>query len=271
VRASLARKILRVGGQIVRPVNLMLRRMLPTPRIEQVTWHPAPTRRAAGPVTVAFLTDIHLGPTTPPAYLRQSVHQVNALSPDLVVLGGDYFFRSLDDTEEFTQALAELDCPLGVFAVLGNHDHWLNASLVTECLESAGVTLLTNRGVRVDCPEGSLWLCGVDDLWTGEPDIAAALDGRDGDEIAILLSHNPDFAPAAAEQGVDLMLSGHTHGGQIRLFGRTLFSNSSYGDTYLAGWSRLHDTDVYVSRGIGSVEIALRLGAPAEISLISVV
>jgi predicted MPP superfamily phosphohydrolase len=130
-----------------------------------------------------------------------------------------------------------------------------------------GVQVLLNRGCRVQHGDGSLWLCGVDDLTEGAPDLAAALHGRRCGEPAVLLSHHPDFFFEAAAVDVDLQLSGHTHGGQIRIGGWAPIHHSRFG--YERGWFSENGCRLYVGRGVGATFLPLRIDAPPEIPLVT--
>src|SRR5690606_3901908 len=133
--------------------------------------------------------------------------------------------------------------------------------------ERAGVQVLCNRGVRLARGRASLWLCGVDDLTEGRPDVDAALAGRDAGEPCVMLSHHPDLFPEIAERGVDLTLSGHTHGGQIAPFGLVPIRHSAHG--YDRGAFARDGSRLYVGRGIGAVILPLRIGAAPELPIIT--
>lgn len=262
-------RALRAAGYAVRPFNRVLARRVPDPRLVEVEWPLPPGRRGPVGLRAALLADLHLGPTTTVATIASAIGRVRAARPDVILLGGDYLFRDPEGAEPLGRLLAELSAPQGVYAVMGNHDHWLDAPRIGRALARAGVELLHNRGRRIATAAGSAWLGGVDDLWSGRPDLARALEGRAPGEATILLSHNPDFALQLEPGLVDLVLSGHTHGGQIRL-GPLGFGNSRRGRRACAGWLTDAAADVYVSRGVGTVEVALRVGAPAEVTLVTV-
>ncbi len=218
--------------------------------------------------TVAFASDLHVGSYLHEAELTTIFKLINSVQPDLVCLGGDLINSRLTELAPFERALEEIDPPHGVFAVEGNHDIFFvdEREAWTDEIERLGIRYLTNRGVRIGESNDSFWLAGVDDLEEGRPDIAAALAGRRADEPVVLLSHHPDFFPFAAEVGVDLQLSGHTHGGQICLFGRAVVTHSSEGFT--AGWFQRDASRLYVSRGVGSTLLPLRLNCDPEINLV---
>jgi uncharacterized protein len=157
----------------------------------------------------------------------------------------------------------------GMFAVPGNHDHFWgpDIGLWTSFLQDQGVTVLLNQGQRIEHGGASLWLCGVDDLTEGQPDLSRALAGRRHGEPSILLSHHPDFFFEAAAVDVSLTLAGHTHGGQIRWRGKAPLHHSKFG--YEQGWFEENDSRLYVGRGVGVTLLPIRIDAPPEIPMIT--
>jgi predicted MPP superfamily phosphohydrolase len=226
------------------------------------------------------LTDIHHGPWLSRAYVRDIVSASNELAPDLVCLTGDYVHHSSAYIEPLVEELARLRPKIGVVAVLGNHDWWEDGPWIQRGLSEAGVALLDNsrrvltpqRQLVTAAAEG-LALCGVGDLWEDRQDYSSALDGLPAGMPRLLLSHNPDVAeePGLTSGGwrVDLMLSGHTHGGQIWLPGLgTPLTNSRYGQRYAAGLVQGPVCPVFIGRGIGVSGLPIRLGAPPEIAVL---
>ena len=218
--------------------------------------------------TIAFLSDLHVGHYMDAADVEGLAQRLAALQPDLVCLGGDLINHHAEELELLWPALARFHAPLGVFAVPGNHDYVRPGEIDGWCaaLEARGVRVLLNRGLRLEHRGRSLWLCGVDDLTEGEPDLALALSGRRAGEPSLLLSHHPDLFREATARGVDLQLSGHTHGGQVRFFGWAPLHHSRYGwvnGLYSSGASRL-----YVGRGAGVTALPIRIGTRAEATLL---
>jgi len=194
---------------------------------------------------------------------------VSALQPDLVCLGGDLINMELAELELLDRALRHLHAPLGLFAVPGNHDFVRPGELDeawVEHLESRGVRVLRNRGQRLAHRGRSLWLCGVDDLTEGQPRLDEALQGRRPDEPTLLLSHHPDFFREASAHGIDLQLSGHTHGGQVRLFGWAPYRHSRCG--YVQGIYERGRSRLFVGRGAGVSLFPLRIGTRGEVTLL---
>jgi predicted MPP superfamily phosphohydrolase len=211
---------------------------------------------------VLFVSDLHAGPFVSPRALRETLLRLLAVEPDLVLLGGDLTTTRVEEITSHRGAFEALHAPLGVFAVLGNHDHYAGEPAVLRHeVERTGIRVLHNRAVRL-CRDGArLDLAGVDDLLLGEPDLGAAL--ASADRPVILLSHNPDLFFAAARRGVSLTLAGHTHGGQVRLPGLpVLVRQSRY--RLDQGRFRVGGSELVVSRGLGAVGVPWRLGCPPE-------
>ncbi len=221
--------------------------------------------------TVAFLTDVHHGPFVPRAYVRHVVATTNALKPDIVALGGDYCHAGPRFIAPVHEDLAELKARMGRFAVLGNHDHWDSLSESIAGLERSGITLLRNSGAWIEKGGARLRVAGVADLWTGRPDVARAIgDEATGGDAVLLLSHNPDVAETLRDTRVGLMLSGHTHGGQVVIpgFGAPRVP-SKYGQKYLRGLVQGPNCPVYISRGVGTITPPVRLFCRPEVVLLT--
>ncbi len=227
------------------------------------------------PVTVALLTDFHLGPYLHERQLRAWVSASNALNPDLVVIGGDLVDRFYGgDLSELVTQVGRLQSKLGVLVVAGNHDRTRYPDLVPliAAVQAAGATFLVNQGVRV---RDDLVVGGVDDFRRGRPDLARTFrDVADGVGARVLVSHNPDIIPTlgpetAAGRPVDLVLSGHTHGGQVRLpFIGPLVTSSAYGARYAEGWVEA-PLPAFVSRGLGVTLVPFRLDCAPEVVLLN--
>lgn len=213
---------------------------------------------------IVLLSDFHLYPFTQLSLIEEMVTQTNALNPDLVVLTGDFVLETAESIFDLAPALAGINAKHGVFSVLGNHDHWTNAVVVQDGLAQARLPLLLNEGVALP---NQLYLAGVDDGWSGQPDLAAALAKAPRDAVTVLLSHEPDFANRYLRNGrVALQLSGHSHGGQVRLPGYGPLVLPTYGQRYPAGLYSVRDGWVYTTRGIGVVDPPVRVNCPPEIS-----
>ena len=229
---------------------------------------------------VAFLADTHHGPYVPLRYLAEVVEMANALRPDVVILGGDYVQRRRglkrfrrERNEEIIRGvgvLGALRAPEGRFAVLGNHDHRTNPSLVRSTLAANDFTELTNVGTSLQRQGARLWIAGVDDVRTGNPRLERALESVGRDDACLLVTHNPDLVESIRDPRVDLVLSGHTHGGQVVFpFYGAPITSSVYGQKYRAGLVQGPTARVYVSRGVGTTGLPVRLCCPPEIVLLT--
>lgn len=226
--------------------------------------------RAWDGVRIAHLTDLHVGRLIGLDYVRKVVKLTLAESPDVIVLTGDYVSRTPAITPEYAAALKDLRAPLGQFAVLGNHDHWTDLARVQAMLKSAGISLLTNTHVLLRKNGDTLCLAGVGDLWEDKQRIERALGGVADEVPRILLSHNPDYAETMpASPRVDLMLCGHTHGGQVKIpFGPRPQLPIVY-TKYAAGLNRGPHCPVYTSVGLGMVGIPVRFNCRPELPIIT--
>jgi predicted MPP superfamily phosphohydrolase len=219
---------------------------------------------------IAFLADTHVGPFLSTRYLRQVVNRVNSLGADLIALGGDYVHRESRYVASTALELARLSAPLGVFSILGNHDYYAGRVLTLAEFAKNKIPCLVNSGQRITRGTDSFWLGGVDDLCRGNPQPGAALHGVEPGEAVILLSHSPDVAETLDDERVGLMLSGHTHGGQVRLplIGSPIIP-SQYGQKYASGLVKAPKTNCFVTRGVGTVFPPVRLNCPPEIALLT--
>lgn len=219
---------------------------------------------------VAFLTDMHHGPYTELSFLTSAVRSALALRPDLVLLGGDYCLRDTKYIRPVFEVLSALHAPLGVFGVVGNHDYAHGIDETRREMRRAGIRELTNDGVWLNRRGVRVRLAGVDDLWWGKPDVGVALGETTTSDACILLSHNPDFAEPLRDPRVGMVLSGHTHGGQVLVPGMVNpFIPSKYGDKYAHGVIEAPATRVYVSRGLGATGLPVRYNCPPELTLLT--
>ena len=218
---------------------------------------------------VAQLSDLHISQYTPQGDIGRAAALAMRQSPDLLVLTGDFIWREVTQhAEKLVEPLRSLHAPLGVYAVLGNHDHWEGAALTAGVLAEAGVALLVNQAVRLDAA-APLWLVGLDDVWERKHDMRAALAGAPDDDCKLLLVHEPDYADEAARYPVDLQLSGHSHGGQINLprVGRPVLPY--LGQKYPAGLYQVGQMSLYTNRGIGVIAPPVRFNCPPEVTVLT--
>ena len=254
---------------------------LSAPQQLQVRRYDVPLADLPAPLdgmTLIHLSDTHYGPFISLGYLEGMVRQVNALKPDLIALTGDYTHRSPRTIEPGIGVLAGLRARLGIAAVLGNHDHWEGAAACRARLESVGIPHIDNtrlfvspEGLRATPGEAAVCIAGLGDYWEDSTAFDRALDAVPAAMPRIVLAHNPDSAEEDANgRRIDLMLSGHTHGGQIALSGRgALHVPSQYGIKYAGGWVDGPEWPVIVSRGVGMTVMPIRFRVPPEIGVIT--
>ena len=212
---------------------------------------------------VAQLTDLHRSAIVPREQIRDVVDRCNRLAPDLVVLTGDYVTRHADYIRTCAPELARLRSRLGTIAILGNHDYWTEAGIITAALEREGIPVLVNRSVE---PAPGFWVSGLDDSWAGDPDLRATLADVPPDAATLLLTHNPHICDDAMVRPM-LILCGHTHGCQVYIppFSQMLLPGMR-NLRYVRGWYRERDGLIYVNRGIGVTGVPIRFCSRPEIS-----
>jgi predicted MPP superfamily phosphohydrolase len=177
---------------------------------------------------------------------------------------------TVEAIHELAPELARLNARFGVFGVLGNHDHWKGAKIVRRALRDSGISVLSNAGVSLTIDGAELFVAGVESAWSGHPDITQALASRRGNAPTVLLVHEPDYADFSARDGrISLQLSGHSHGGQIRLPLVGALELPSWGRRYDHGLYRIGDMALYTNRGIGMVDIPVRFNCAPEVTEIS--
>ena len=229
---------------------------------------------------VAQLSDIHIDNYTEPFLLRDAVHHINNLNPDAVFLTGDFVTRGLlpgilaiASVWQCGSLLQQLECPHR-YAVLGNHDVLVNRAAIKEALIESAITVLDNAYLPIERAGARFWLAGVDDPVEGLPDPELAIPQSIRNvphEPIVLMCHAPDYVDTLLRlpegQAVSLMLSGHTHGGQVRvpLVGPMVLP--PLGRKYVEGWFRFGDLQLYVNRGLGTVGLPVRFNCPPEITL----
>jgi predicted MPP superfamily phosphohydrolase len=224
---------------------------------------------------VALLTDLHVGgPFNGLPRLREVVRRTNERHPDLILLLGDYMkghiLGQVVTPQEMAPEMGQLEAPLGVFAVLGNHDHWFNGRRVARALQNAGITVLEDQARRVSFRGAGFWIGGISDFWEGRPDFRGTLKQVTDDAPVILMTHNPDLFPKTPAR-VSLLLAGHTHGGQVRFpFLGALVVPSIYGNRYLAGHVEERGQHLFVATGIGMSYLPVRFGVPPEVTILKI-
>jgi uncharacterized protein len=221
------------------------------------------------------ISDLHYANFTEPFFIKEIVRRVNRLKPDIVVLTGDFISFGLwsrDDITRFagecTEILSRIECPIR-YSVLGNHDYAVDPEMVTDALLRHNIPVLTNRSEPLERDGHRLWFAGTGDALHYSADLNAAIPraSRTNNEPVVLLTHEPDILKDVAPYGVDLMLSGHTHGGQIRLPFLPAIFTPELGTEHVEGHFRMGNTQLYVNRGIGAVGLPFRLNCPPEITV----
>src|SRR5256885_10164853 len=216
---------------------------------------------------IVQLSDLHSGRHVTAQRLRGIARRAARLSPDVLVVTGDIVHNSPAFARQAAEAIATVKAPHGTYAILGNHDFWAGADSVEHALEQEGIHVLRNRGLTVRRGGDDLWLCGVDDPWSGRFDLAAALRDRPEGAATVLLSHQPNTWPVAQRAGVQLQLSGHTHGGQLAmLWLHRSLSLARFITPFVAGLYRAGTSFLYVNRGAGTVMPMIRIGARPEVT-----
>ena len=233
---------------------------------------------------IAQLSDLHYDDYFSVVPLRKAIDIVNGLQPDLVVLTGDFVTArgqrshvaavqavkaATKMIEPCAQLLAQIRARSGILAALGNHDLDSDTAHIVEVLQAHDIPVLRNRSVPFEREGTRLWISGVDDILLGRPKLDRALKGIPSDEPVVLLAHEPDWADYVAKHPVDLQLSGHSHGGQIRI----PFLGAPYlpplARKYPWGLRQIGRLTLYTNSGIGTIDLPIRLGCPPEVTLIT--
>lgn len=217
---------------------------------------------------IAFLSDIHAGPYLSSEILNSLFKRVSLERPDLVILGGDLVNYEVEEAAEVAQALKHLHSKDGVLSVLGNHDHYTNdPERIIKYLKQASAQTLLNDSISIKRSGEYIDFLGVDDGGAGSFDLARAVSRARGSKLNILLSHTPDALPLAARAGIDFVLSGHTHGGQIRAPRIKPISTHTKG-RYIDGFYQSGETLAFVGRGVGVVCVPMRTFCPPHVPML---
>lgn len=227
---------------------------------------------------IAFITDVHRSGFFTQGRIERIADRVNHLEPDLILLGGDYVYGSTSYEASCFEALSRLRAPLGTYAVLGNHDYGVHDSRggdltqVLSAIAKTEITLLQNEGVWLERAGERIRLGGVADLWGDEPALDPVIAGTSADDLVVLMSHNPDYAEELPPGAVDLVLSGHTHGGQVTFFGLWApHVPSEYGQRYRTGLVEDDAATVIVSNGVGTIFPPVRFFARPQIVVVTLI
>jgi predicted MPP superfamily phosphohydrolase len=221
-------------------------------------------------LTIAHISDIHFGDWMTRERMASVIEQVNALEADVIAITGDFVSVIWEDTPALiSEMLRALQAREAIVAVLGNHDHWTNTQVVAQAIQDGGARLLLNEHMALTREDATLYLAGVDDIWERQHDLSAALSSIPPNAPVVLLAHEPDYADEVTLTGkVGLQLSGHSHGGQVRLPLVGALELPWLGEKYDMG---LYDVDgmaLYVTRGVGMIAPHVRFNCRPEIARI---
>jgi len=234
-------------------------------------------RLAAGkslprPLLLAFASDFHAGPATDPRMFASLIQELTRRRPDVLLLGGDYVSCRAAQMEGLARELARIEPPLGKYGVLGNHDLLTNDERIVRCLADAGVQMLINGNRRLPAPFEGVWICGIDDPWTGSANVAQAFAGADG--VRVFLTHSPDGLLLLGGHRFDVGFAGHTHGGQVALPNGTaiLDAGGPLARRYGRGRFELEGNGaLFVSRGVGCSNLPIRINSDPELIVCRIV
>jgi predicted MPP superfamily phosphohydrolase len=218
---------------------------------------------------VAHLSDLHLGTLTPKSWAMAWVRAANRRAPDLAVVTGDMVTSGTAYHEDIAEAVSALKAKMGVFVSMGNHDYFGEGEPLVSLLRQAGVRVLRNEGQIIERAGGRLWLTAIDDTWTRRDDLAQAMRGRPEGAVTVLLAHDPERFDRAADAGAELVLSGHTHGGQVAMpFLYRRLSLASVAHRYNVGFYRRGRSTLFVHPGLGTTGPPMRLGVAPEVTIL---
>jgi predicted MPP superfamily phosphohydrolase len=243
------------------------------PQLERVELRLPPSIASMDGLKIGFITDTHVGPFISIHDLQRALDLVRAEKPDLLLLGGDYISESpryLAGTAELLGLLAA-ETPLGCFAVMGNHDYSITGAYAVKALGEVGIPMLSNDVAEVKVGGDSLWIAGIDETLLGSADPVGTMSKVPKGGAALALWHEPTFAEKAAAAGAFAQLSGHTHGGQVRLPVLGPIGLPVHGHRHVIGLSSANGMPVYTSRGVGVYRPPIRINCPPEVTIVTLV
>ncbi len=219
---------------------------------------------------VAQLSDLHIGGLTPGRWGHAWAARSNAAAPNLVVVTGDMVSSGVNFHAVIADVIGSLRADDGVFVSMGNHDYFGDGEPLITLLRSKGCIVLRNEGTTVSRGEASMFVAGVDDTWTRRDDLNLAMADRVPGAFTLLLAHDPGLFPAAVKHGIQLVLSGHTHGGQVALpFFPKLLTLGKLAHRFHLGIYRYGDSTLYVHPGLGTTGPPIRLGVAPEVAILT--
>jgi uncharacterized protein len=243
------------------------------PRLERTTLVVPRGHESLAGLRIGFISDTHVGPFIAKPDVERAADLIRAEKPDLLLLGGDYVSESTRYIPIAVDALGSLaaEIELGAVGVLGNHDLHVNGYMISQALNSVGITILRNESHKITYNGEDLWIAGIDETLLGYPDINKTFAGIPAEAASIALWHEPEFAEQAAAKGAFAQLSGHTHGGQIRIPGVGPVGLPIDGKRYVMGHNTADGMQVYTSRGVGVFRPPMRFNCPPEVTIITLI
>jgi predicted MPP superfamily phosphohydrolase len=268
-RAAVVGAVAIVGDGILLAPNL--------PRVVRQEFHLQRWPERLNGFTVAVLSDFHYDPIFSVHPLRAAIAMVNNLHPDLIALTGDFVtVSSIGDeakgalaAEPCASLLRQMSAPHGLWAVMGNHDDATDPEHVTRALQAQNIQVLANQSQPIEQDGARFWLGGVNDVMNGAADLSKTMHGVPASEAVILLAHEPDFADEAAKSPIDLQISGHSHGGQIRIPFLPPLYLPALAKKYVWGTYQVGPLMLHTSAGLGTIGVPMRLNCPPEITLLT--
>lgn len=248
------------------------------PRVVRLDIHLRRWPEGLSGLTIALLSDFHYDPYFSIHPIQASIDIVNALRPQLVLLTGDFVSvpfwgdpaKGAADAEPCAAILKNLKASHGVWAVMGNHDAFTDPDRVTASLQAQGIRVLANQSTPIEADGARFWLGGVDDVLGKTADVDATLQNVPPGEPTVLMVHEPDYADRVARHAVDLQLSGHSHGGQVRLPLLPPLYLPDLGRKYVWGLYKVGGLTLYTNPGLGTVGVPARLNCPPEITFLTI-
>jgi uncharacterized protein len=247
------------------------------PRIVRQEFHLQHWPERLNGFTAAVLSDFHYDPYFSIHPLHAAIPMVNRLHPDLIALTGDFVSvpfvgdqeKAAFAAEPCARLLRQMTAPHGLWAVMGNHDDGTDPEHVTRALQAENIQVLANQSQPIEQDGARFWLAGVNDVMSGTADLSKTMRGVPAGEAVILLAHEPDFADEAAQFPIDLQLSGHSHGGQIRLPFLPPLYLPELAKKYIWGTYHIGPLALHTSAGLGTIGVPVRLNCPPEITLLT--
>ena len=256
-----------VSGLVVCGYGVLLRRRI-VRVVEREVRVPGLDPRLDG-LRVAQLSDLHIGALTPKAWGLAWARAANERTPDLAVVTGDLVTSGTEFHADVAEVVGALRARHGTFVSMGNHDYFGEGEPLVSLMRAGGATVLRNEGVIIERKGATLWLAGLDDTWTRRDDLARALRDRPAGVATLLLAHDPERFDQAAEAGVEVVLSGHTHGGQIAVPFLARFAGlANFAHRYRLGFYRRGRSTLYVHPGLGTTGPPFRLGVAPEVTIL---